>query len=166
MDRKISPESASSVNSELDLFGMEPTQTQIVEGIWEMYEATDFSERSSQLKFIITEDDRHFVDLSECSIELECKVVKNNGNNLDAAAGNVLVWPEDNFAHTLFSKATLAINSQTVEFQDRYAEKAYIENLVNTEEAVKKTSLEIEGWMEDGGRATDGANTDADAVTA
>ena len=159
LNRKISPESASSVNSELDLFAIDPTQTQIEEGLWETIEATDFSVRSTQLKFLIGEDDRHFVDLSECSVEIECKIKLTNGTDLDVAANNVRVYPEDNFAHTLFSKATLMINSQTVEFQDRYAEKAYIENLVNTDQSVKETTLAIEGWMEDGGRASNGGDT-------
>ena len=149
---KITPDSASSINSELDMFGIPPTQTQIIEGMYEVLEATDYSLQSNQVKFIIGEDDRHFMDLSESFVELELKVTKAGGAAIPGNVDNVLHYLEDNIAHSVFGKASLHVNSLLAEYQDKYAEKAYIENLVNTSKSVKETSLELEGWIEDSGR--------------
>ena len=149
LPKKISSDSKSSINSSLDLFDVDPTQTQVTHGFWEYVESTDFNQNSSQLKFHLVEDDRHFIDISECIVELEIKVVKNDGSVLSGTEANIAVWTGDNFGHTIFSKASVLVNGATEEYQDNYAEKAYIENLVNTSQTVKETHLVIEGWNSD-----------------
>ena len=165
LNKKISQESASSVSSEFDLFSTPPTQNQIAEGWFETLEAADYSQQSNQVKFLVTEDDRHCIDLSESTVEVQLKVTKADGTNLAGAANNVAVYPEDNFGHSLFRKVSLQVNSQTMEYHDNYAEKAYIENLVNTTKAVKETTLAIEGWKEDGARGKNGDETEDDDAT-
>ena len=165
LEKKITGESASSVSSEFDLFFIPPTQTQIAEGWFVPVDAADYSQQSNQIKFIVPEDDRYFIDLSESTVELDVKVTLANGGDLDGTANNVAVYPENNFGHTLLRKANLYMNSTLVEYQDSYPEKAYIESLVNTTAAVKKTSLKIEGWSEDGGNGTNGDDTPAAAIT-
>ena len=165
LPKKISPDSRSSINSSLDLFDVDPTQTQVAHGFWDYVESTDFNANSAQLKFHVVEDDRHFIDVSECLVELEVKVTKSGGAAQSGTTANVLVFTGENFGHTMFSKASLIVNGATEEYQDNYAEKAYIENLVNTSQAVKETHLVIEGWDGDI-RALDGDELAAAALAA
>ena len=166
LPRKISPDSKSSINSSLDLFDVDPTQTQVKHSFWEYIDATDFNLNSAQLKFHIGEDDHHFIDISECVVELELNVTKADGSVMDDDADNVAVVLGENFGHTIFSKATVLVNSSTQEYQDNYAEKAFIENLINTSQEVKSSHLEIEGWKEDGSRGDDGDSMEDDTFKA
>ena len=66
----------------------------------------------------------------------------------------------------MFKNAKLKINEQTVEYEDAYAERAYIENLVNFPKDVKTTTLTSVGWMQDKARSKDFGTADADAKNA
>lgn len=162
--RKISGHSPTSVLSELDIFDVEPTQTQIEDAVWDYVEATDFSERSSQLKFIIPADQRHFLDISQSTLEIDVKIQLSDGSVLPDDKNDVKVFAGENFAHSLFSKASLSVNGLKVDYQDKYAEKAYFENLLNISKQVKKSHLSLEGWSEDYSLGLDGDQMPASAL--
>ena len=100
-------------------------------------------------------------------IELDVKVVLQNGDDLPAAAADVLVWPGDNFGNALFTRATVRIGTGDVEFTSNYAMRAFSENNCSfTKEAKKATLFASSGWNEDAAWGTEGADTEAEVLAA
>ena len=100
-----------------------------------------------------------YTDLSSTYLHIECSVVKANGDSMGDGAGDVLAWPGDNMAHSIFKKVALWIAGQSVEYVADYPYRAYLETLLSHGLDVKKGRLAgLSGWLQDGNLAQDHDN--------
>ena len=164
---KIHEHSHNTVSADLDLFKVNPTQTSKTGGTWIPVQPVTESASSTQLQFVLPGSDEFFTDLGNSLLVVEATVTKKDGSALPGAASpNLKVWPVSNFPHAIFERMTCTINSVDVEHNAAYAQTAYIVNLMEQPEHVKKGRLTGEGWLEDEATGVDAADVPAAVASA
>ena len=160
---KLHEDSHNTVNAQLDLFKVPPTETSLGGGTWVSVQPLSQVESSSQLQLHLPASDEYYTDLQNSYAIVECKVVKGDGTALDA--NGLKVYPVTNLPHSLFERMTLALNSTDVDHNAAYAQTAYIHSLIDETDASKRGRLTGEGWLDDGATAKDEADAAAAAKT-
>lgn len=130
-------------NSLIDLFSVEPTDMTAV--------ATRFKEWypkvNDGISFPIEFDippSVTFTDLSQSYFEVEMKVTKEAGGDLDDAT---VCIPVPNLMHSMWKQVSVWLNGHLITEQyDTYAPKAYIEDLLNHGPRASETSMVGQGW--------------------
>ena len=104
---KIDSDSVDTAFSAFDLFAVPPTNTSVRRGEYEIINPTGGLSREGEIQFDIFSNNGVYTDLENSYLELDVRVVKKDGTNLPANAGDVKVYPGDSLAHSLFNKVTV-----------------------------------------------------------
>lgn len=134
--------------TELDLFSLPPTQTSIDGGQWVQYKPLSSLTDESPIEFVVPGHGDEYVDLSQTLIAVKVKILQENGNVLDATCDKV--GPVNYFLHALFSQVDVYFNQKLVSVNgNTYPYRAYIETLLNYDDAAKKTHQSSALWVND-----------------
>ena len=95
-------DSAECSKMELDLFNVPPTQTSIEEGFFDDIPAHSNFDKSTTIRFDITGDSVHFLNLAETEIHIKGFFCKNNDLNT-GIANTKKIGIANNLLGSLFS---------------------------------------------------------------
>ncbi len=138
---------AYGVSSEFDYF-----QSNIISGDIEdeyvvAFNTTQAIQEKLPLEFTIPAEPGVYRDLNNTVLEVTCKVAAANGGNI---AANLAVAPVNLLLHALFKSCEIQLNGKRVtDSNSYYAERAYIEKLLNCPEKILNTRGICEGWYMD-----------------
>ena len=131
-------QSIECTKSELDLFSVPPTQTSIEEGFYDDLPPQSGFESSQTVRFDISGDSAHYLNLAETEIHITGKIVKK-ANHEEGFADTAKLGVVNNFLSSLFKQATVSVNNVPTEnTQTEYAHRAYFENLISFYKLEKK----------------------------
>ena len=160
----IDSKSCICVNSELDLFGVPPTQTSVKHGTTVEYHPVAALIDSSPIEFNVPGSGEDYVDLANSFLHVTAKIT--NGDGTDLAPGTA-VGPANLFLHSLFSQIDMYLSDKLITSSvNTYAYRAYLETLLSYGKGAKNTQLTASLWYKDiAGRMEDAAIDDAGANT-
>ncbi len=142
-------QSIECTKSELDLFSVPLTQTSIEEGFYDDLPPQSGFESSQTVRFDISGDSAHYLNLAETEIHITGKIVKK-ANHEEGFADTVKLGVVNNFLSSLFKQATVSVNNVPTEnTQTEYAHRAYFENLISFNKLEKISNLEGEVFSKD-----------------
>lgn len=160
MSSLVHPSSCECGKSELELFGVPPTQTAIDSSQWVEYRPITALSDSGPIEFVVSGSGEEYVDLSESYLQVTAKIVKTAGGDLDQtadASGTVSgadadVGPVNLWLHSLFSQVDVSLNERLVTpSSNTYPYRAYLETLLSYGPAAKESYLTAEMWYKDAG---------------
>ena len=143
----VHPQSCECTKSELDLFGVPPTQTSVEHGYWEQKGLTSALTDQGPYEFVVSGAGEDYIDLSNTHLFVEAQIVKNDGTNLadDTDVGPVNLW-----MHSLFSDVSVSLNEKLVSPPTSvYPYRAYLETLLSYGPAAKDSQLTGVMWYKD-----------------
>ena len=134
--------------SELHVLSVPPTMTAVQESQWIEHFPIASLTNNAPIEFIIPPQTEHWTDLSQSYLYVKFKIVKADGQPLDADSN---VAPVNNFLHSMFSSVDLYLNNKLISSNsDTYPYRAYIENLLSYNADSKSTFLNASVlWVED-----------------
>lgn len=136
--------------SALDLFTVPPTLTSIEQGSWVEYHPLATLTDSAPIEFIVNGASDLYLDLANTFLQIQCKIVKANGEDLTSADDD-LIAPENLFLHSLFSELNISLNGTLVSSStNTYAYRAYIETLLNYGRDCKDSQLALSMYFKNG----------------
>ena len=142
----VDKNSGECVVSELDLHALPPTQTSIFKTTFLGIETKNSLTDGSNINFTIGKS-QEYTDLTENYLQLECEVLKSDGN---ALAATDVVAPVNNFGHSLFKDVQVSMGGYKVSGNtETYAVRAYLEALLNSDKLTKDTVMMTQGWFKD-----------------
>ena len=105
----------------------------------------EYPDRSSNkdryYNFLINCNDEEGIDLTACYVEVELKVLKGNGKNLDATDANK-IQPANDFFDSLFSRVTQKVNGTPIgEDPLHQPQIAFLHNLLSYDDRYLNTVL-------------------------
>jgi uncharacterized protein (DUF2132 family) len=130
--------SCACVKSELDLFTVPLKQESVASGTWTELKAVAALNNSYVIEFHSSGSGDDYVDPANMYLHLQARVVKKDGNNLEAAAP---VGPVNNWMNALFKEVILDLNG-TIISHFNYAYKSDVELKTSFGEGAKNTQLE------------------------
>jgi hypothetical protein len=131
--------SCECAKSELDLFSIPATQTSVESGMYVDYHPVSSITSGAPIEFDVNATGEDYLDLSNSLLHLRAKIVKANGDDLEAASS---VGPVNNFLHSLFSQVDVSLNGTLITSStNTYAYRAYIETLLNYSSDAKSSQL-------------------------
>ena len=104
-------QSCEGVKSELDLFGVPPTQTSIEDAQWVEHQPMASLESGGPIEFLLPGSGDTYLDLASSYLHVQAKVTKGNGTPLDP---DNAVAPVNNWLHSLFSQVDVYLNGTLV----------------------------------------------------
>ena len=142
----VHPDSCECTKSELDLFGVPPTQTSVENGYWEQKGLTSSLTDQGPYEFAVSGAGDDYIDLANTFLCVEAQIVMNDGSNLDDKdVGPVNLW-----MHSLFSDISVSLNEKLVSPPtSTYPYRAYIETLLSYGPAAKDSQLTGVVWYKD-----------------
>ena len=156
----INENSCECAKSELDLFGMGPTQTSIETSSYCEYHPLTSLDGNNTIDFEIGGSGEDYVDLNNTLLRIKAKITQTNGANLpddDAVA------PVNYFMHSLFSQIDIFVNgTQITSSTNTYAYRAILEALLSFGNDAKKTQLAAAMYYKDEGGKMDAIAVDDD----
>jgi hypothetical protein len=121
--------SCECAKSELDLFSIPATQTSVESGMYVDYHPVSSITSGAPIEFDVNATGEDYLDLSNSIMHVRAKIVKANGDDLEAASS---VGPVNNFLHSLFSQVDVSLNGTLITSStNTYAYRAYIETLLS-----------------------------------
>ena len=148
----IHPLSSSAMLSELDLFGVPPTQISVERGYETEHRPVSSLTSSTPIEFLITSSHDEYIMFSESYIMLKfrlCDVVKvaNENNNDD-------IWSHISFSQNLlgsmFESCKVAIGNKEITFSSgNYAWRSYLETILGYGHESKLSFLTCNGYLTD-----------------
>ena len=155
--------SCECTKSELDVFGVPPTQTSIETGIWTDTHPTASVTEEGPIEFRISGEGDQYYDLSNLQLFLKAQILKNDGTALGA---DDHIGPVNNWMHSLFEEVQLSIGDTIVSSATHtYPYRAYIEALASLGDEAKETQLTAALWYKDSSDHMDGFSSQiADGV--
>jgi hypothetical protein len=139
----VHPNSCECTKSELNLFGVPPTQTSVEHGYWEQKGLTD----QDPSEFAVRGAGEEYIDLFNTYLFVEAHIVNTDGSDLDADTdvGSVNLW-----MHSLFSDVSVSLNEKLISPPtSMYPYRAYIETLLSYGPAAKESQLTGVMWYKD-----------------
>ena len=147
---KFDASSTATANAEYDLFRVNPTNTTELGSTIVTVEPTSLSNNSTEIECSLGPSAEHFTDLAESTVIVKLRFLTKDGSDLaTATSGDLKVWPDNNLAHSIFSRLGLKINDTEVFYTSNYAHLAYIDTLMHETLDAKKGRLTASGWFED-----------------
>ena len=142
----VHPQSCPCVKSELDLFSIPPTQNSVTHGSWvEFHPMAALT--SGPIEFYISGSGDDYIDLNNTYLQVSAKVVKKNGDNLDA---DDPVAPVNLWLHALFSQVDISLNEKLISASaNTYAYRSYMETLLSYGSEAKHSQLTSSLWYGD-----------------
>ena len=149
-------QSCEGVKSELDLFGVPPTQTSIEDAQWVEHQPMASLESGGPIEFLLPGSGDTYLDLASSYLHVQAKVTKGNGTPLDP---DNAVAPVNNWLHSLFSQVDVYLNGTLVTpSTNTYPYRAYIETLLSYGSEAKETQLTSQLWYKDTAGRMDAVN--------
>ena len=134
--------------SELDIFKNEGYDMSILSTQnCDVYPTSPLSEASVPLTFIVNSTDAHYIDLSKTRLYIRAKIVKSNGDALEAAN---IAAPVNNVLHSLFSQCSVLLNETLITPSNMYyAHRSMIERMLLFSKEYNETQSECSGYYKD-----------------
>ena len=140
-------QSCEGVKSELDLFAVPPTQTNIEEGGWIEHQPLTSLDSGGTIEFLLPGTGDAYIDLANTYLLVRAKLVRGVGTDI---AGDTPVAPVNIWLHSLFSQVDVYLNDTLVTpSSNTYPFRAYVETLLSYGEEAKKTQLTSQLWYKD-----------------
>jgi hypothetical protein len=141
----INSHKQATVNAELDLFSVPPTQDSVEAGHFLSYRPISSITRNTPIEFCIPNSGADYIDLSQTLLYLKVKI-----DRTVRAALVDNVGPVNNFLHSLFSQVDVLLNQRCVTPpSNQYAYRSYISNLLNYGSDSKNSHLTSSLWVKD-----------------
>jgi len=138
--------SAECCKTELDVFSIPPTQTQIQRGAWVSYLPTTNITDTGAIEFQIQPSD-DAIDLHNTQLYVRVKVVNGDGS---ALGDDAAVAPCNLFFQALFEQIDVYVSNRLISGgTNTYPYRAYLETLLNYDEDAKNSWLAAELWHSD-----------------
>jgi hypothetical protein len=131
--------SCECIKSELDLFGVPPTQTSVESGVFVEHNTTSAIADNAPLEFCISGSGDDYIDVSQILLHVTAKIVRDDGTNIaaDAAVAPVNLWLQ-----SLFSQVDIKLNDTLItQSTNTYPYRAYLETLLSYGEDAKVSHL-------------------------
>ena len=155
--------SCECTKSELDLFGVPPTQTSVEHGYWEQKGLTSTLTDQGPYEFAVSGAGDDYIDLFNTYLFVEAQIVNTDGSNLEPDTD---VGPVDLWMHSLFSDVSVSLNEKLVSPPtSMYPYRAYIETLLSYGPAAKESQLTGVMWYKDTPGQQDKRTTDNKGFT-
>lgn len=131
--------SGECATSELDLFGIAPTQTSIESSSYSEYYPLTSVADGSFVEFEISGSGEDYLDLNNTYLHLKTKIVTENGNDLP---NDATIAPVNYFLHSMFCQVDVLLNgTQITSSTSTYPYRAVIETLLSYGSDAKKSQL-------------------------
>jgi hypothetical protein len=139
-----------TVNSELDLFSVPPTQESVESGHYLSYRPISSISTHAPIEFSVLNNGEEYIDLAHIHLYLKVKLTKIEKVSATNVRSLDNVGPINNFMHSLFSQVDVSLNQRCVTPpSNNYNYRAYISNLLNYGEDAKKSHLTSSLWFKD-----------------
>ncbi len=149
MSLLIDQSSCECLVSELDIFGVPPTQTSIERQNYKVFFPVNAVTGNAPLEFQFTSPEDEYLDFSQSFIRLICRITKYDGTLIDAPqqgqnpADEAYVLPINYPIATQFKSVEVFLNGTQISSNDNmYAYGAYIETLLTYSKEVKAGFLQ------------------------
>jgi hypothetical protein len=143
----VHPLSAECSKTELDLFGLPPTQTAVLSGREIDHHPVASVTDSGPLEFHVSGSGDDYLDLSHTYLQVNACIKRANGAALvdDEKVGPVNLW-----LHSLFSQLDISLNNTLVSSSTHnYAYRAFMETLLSYGTEAKRAHLTSALWVKD-----------------
>ena len=141
-------ESRECVKSELDLFGVPPTQTSIESANYVNYHPVTTLDRGGPIEFVVKASPNVYLDLARTVLYLKTKILYRNGATItkvgatDDGFNKTIVTPVNYFHASQFRNIEVYINGKTVNHPDNmYHYRSYLETTLTFSTEAKKGQL-------------------------
>ena len=151
----VHPSSCECGKSELELFGVPPTQTAVELTQWVEHRPITSLTDSGPIEFVITGSGEEYVDLSETYLQVTAQIVQTDGSDLSqtqasdgtVSGDNADVGPVNLWLHSLFSQVDVSLNERLfTPSLNTYPYGAYLETLLSYGPAAKESYLTASLW--------------------
>jgi hypothetical protein len=135
-----------TVNAELDLFSVPPTQESVEAGHFMSYRPISSITSNAPIEFCVSNSGSDYIDVSQIYLYLKVKIHKKSTATVDEDD----IGPVNNFMHSLFSQVDVLLNGKTITPpSNQYAYRSYITNLLNYGRDAKESHLTTSLWYKD-----------------
>lgn len=141
-------ESQECAKSELDLFGVPPTQTSIENANYVNYHPVTTLDRGGPIEFVVKASPNVYLDLSRTVLYLKTKILYQNGSAIakvaatDEGFAKTIVSPVNYFHASQFRNIEVYVNGKTVNHPDNmYHYRSYLETTLTYSEEAKNGQL-------------------------
>ena len=143
----VSPRLCLCVKSELDLFTVPSTQTNVEHGCTIDYHPVSTLTDNGPIEFNIPGSGKNFIDLINTFLYLGVKITAADGAYIvDTAA----IGPVNLLMHSMFPQVDVALNNKLVlSLTNTYAYRAYLETSLNCGKEAKESQLTLVMWYKD-----------------
>jgi len=139
--------SCECTKSELDLFAVPPTQTSIQQAGWVEYQPLTSILGNAPIEFDVIGSGEDYMDLANVLLYVRAKIVKNNNEDLAAAATSA---PVNLLLHSMFSQVDVTLNGTLISSStNTYPYRSMLETLLSYGEDAKKSQLTSELFYKD-----------------
>nr|CAB3266070.1 uncharacterized protein F54H12.2-like [Phallusia mammillata] len=143
----INPRSQHCLKSELDLFGVKPTQVSVEHSQWVEYLPLSTLTDSGPVEFLISGTGEDYIDLANTMLLCTARITNADGSEL---ANDAAVAPVNYWLHSLWGQVDLSLNNKTVTpSSNTYPYRAYLETLLSFGEEAKRSQLTSSLWAKD-----------------
>jgi hypothetical protein len=138
----INSHKQATVNAELDIFSVPPTQDSVEAGHFLSYRPISSISTNAPIEFCVSNSGSDYLDVSQIFLHLKVKLQQN--------VATEDVGPVNNFMHSLFSQVDILLNGKTITPpSNQYAYRSYITNLLNYGKDAKQSHLTTSLWYKD-----------------
>ena len=99
--QKVSSASADTIDSGMDHFNVRPTETSYVSGTYDRIYPVAGGDKRLDFEFRIGKVSEAYTDMAQSFLVLTVVMKNSRGELLPPEDANCLVWPGENFAHSL-----------------------------------------------------------------
>ena len=139
--------SCLAAKPELDLFSTPPTMAALEESWSTEYLPTNSIDDNSPIKFTVSGDSNHYLDLHSSYFYFEVSITKEDGTNIDA---NTEVGPVNLLAHSMFQQVDVWLNDTLITSSSNlYHYRAMFETLLSYSDEAKKSQLSMSLYSKD-----------------
>lgn len=136
-----------SLNSELDLFSVEPTQTSIDSGSWIEYNPISALQHGTGIEFVIQGTGTDYIDIAKTRLYVKARILQNDDTPIDNTHA---VAPVNLTLSSIFSELDIKMNGTTISnTNSMYAYRAYLETLLSYDVSAKESQLTAELFYKD-----------------
>jgi hypothetical protein len=134
-------------SSEVDLFSIPGTKTDIEQSLFVCYQPVNTLSDHSPIEFHINQSGTDYLDLSRSYLYVKLRIVSPTGAVFaDAKNVGFINLP----LHSLWSQVDLSLNDVPVSASNNlYAYRAYLETILNQDSGAKLSHLTSEGFIKD-----------------
>ena len=143
----VHTESGICGKTELDLFSVPPTQTEIEDGQWVVHHPLSTLTENGPIEFHIPGAGNDYIDLANTRLLVKAKITKSTGGDI---VDTDKVAPINLLLHSLFTQVDVSLNEKLVTpSTNTYPYRAYIETLLSHGGDAQQSRLTTSMWYKD-----------------